>query len=261
MQPAVLAMSGFDKAAMIATVATALLTLAGVIASLFFSTRALREVQNDRQLRQAPFLVFDHGGWRLPVKFVAAGAAIPGLRPAFVATMYPNLPAGAESVRLAAPSRDSDFGALRNLGAGPAIATQVTWVARAVTVGTEEFRIDEKKLQQAPYASVLNTMPAGHLMPDGQPSQLTRLPAFIEKDIERKVTRVEALLLIRCRDVAAKDHVFVQEVLVMTGYREAPPWVHVTFGDVVTLDEPESKTSLSDAARTIARLLLPLTRA
>src|ERR671939_496086 len=115
-----LMLANLHDAADIAQLVIATATAVGVIASMYLSTKALREVQRDREARQAPFLAFEIGGWRKTVDFVQAGAAIPGFNPRYVARVFPNLPLDAESVRLRGKPRDWSYGTLKNLGAGAA---------------------------------------------------------------------------------------------------------------------------------------------
>src|SRR5436190_21938754 len=109
--------ASLDVAAMWAQVLIAGMTTLGVLTSMVLSIAALREVREDRQLRHAPFLVFDSGGWDLPVSFVKAGSAVPGMAPKVAARYFGSLGSDAESVRL----RKARYGRLLNLGSGPAI--------------------------------------------------------------------------------------------------------------------------------------------
>ena len=215
-------------------------TVVGVIASLYVSNRALREVTSDRHQRQKPHLAFDRGGYRYPVEFVKAGKSIPGINPNHVAKVFSDLPDDAESVRLKdIPLGDGKIdpirvGKLRNYGMGPALETSVTWVPNMIWIGEEQFNIDDQKLSEPVYNKSLNTMPSipRHILP-GEKSRLSRLPTFIEKDIDKKITRVDGLLHINSVDVFQHSHLFKQEFHMFTGYNEALPWVHVTFGDMV----------------------------
>jgi hypothetical protein len=214
----------------------AFFTVAGVIASILLSVRALREVQRDRELRQSPFLAFETGGWRRTVKFVRAGATIPGLNPGYVKEIFPNLPPSAESVRLDAPEGElqkSFYGRLTNFGSGAALGARVTWLAQEVAIGQDSFEITEAMRVQPPYTEDLNEMPLdpGHILA-GEVAQLTRLPTFIEKDIDKKILRVDGRLQVRCTDVAGKPYSFEQAFHLSTAYSESPPRVHVAFGDL-----------------------------
>lgn len=221
-------------------------TVVGVVASLLISARALREVQIDRALRQAPFLAFVTGGTRRHVEFVRAGSAIPGIDPKAAARAFPNLPPNAESVRLAGPAPECFYGRLVNLGAGPALGTRVVWIVDAVQIGHDRFELTDAKRMEPLYSEGLNTLPAvpGHIRP-GEEAQLTRIPTFIEKDINKQILRVEGRLRILCADVAGQANTFEQSFRVFTGYTEQPPWFHVTFSQLLG---PTDDTSAPDAA-------------
>jgi hypothetical protein len=215
----------------VAQVAATIITLFGVIGSFWLSVKALREVQTDRKLRQRPHLAFEPGGHKIAVKFVQAGKHIPGVNPAYVAKVFPNLPDNAESVRMV----QSHYGHLKNYGSGPALLTQITWIPKLVWVGSEKFVLDEKKLSEPSYSRVLNEMPScpGHIA-EGAEATLSRLPTFIEKDIERKITRVEGHFLIECEDVFAQTLSVRQKFHLFARYKEEPPHIHVTFSDLIS---------------------------
>lgn len=224
----------------IANVVVAIFTGVGVVASLFFSRKALREVQLDRRQRQSPHVLFERGGFRYPIKYVQAGKRIPGVNPKVVERLFPHLPEEAISVRLDEKKNDDGtidprrIGRLKNFGQGPALAVHVTWIPDKVWVGEEAFTLDKAKLEEPIYSKSLNTMPCvpGHIPPNDE-SGLSRLPTFIEKDTEKKLTRVEGVLLITCHDVFGQTHESKQEFSVFTGYKESSPWFHVTFGDLL----------------------------
>lgn len=222
--------------AAVAQVIALVVTTAGLMASMYFSLRALREVQLDRRQRQMPHIAFQARGIRMPIRFVQAGPHIPGVNPGYVQKAFPDLPANAESVRMADRHNDDGsvepifLGRLRNYGLGPALETRVTWIAENITIGQETFVIDSTKLQEPRYSRELNTMPTweSHIPPGGE-SQLTRLPTFIEKDIDHKIVQATGVLLLSCRDVFGTEHQAWQEFYLATGYAETPPYVHVTF--------------------------------
>jgi hypothetical protein len=220
----------------VAQVIVGAFTVVGVIGSLFLSTRALREVQRDRELRQAPFLAFEGGGWSKTVKFVRAGKAIPGINPAYAARMFPNLRPDAESVRLDAPTIEkAHYGRLHNFGSGVALDTHVVWLVEEVVIGQDSFEITDAKRAEPPYSEPLNDLPTdpGHV-PAGGAAQLTRLPTLIEKDVDKKISRADGRLRIECTDVAGTSYLFDQAFHLFTGYNETPSWVHVTFSDLLT---------------------------
>jgi len=212
----------------------------GIIASIWLSIKALREVQTDRELRQSPYLEFEPGGHRLHIVFEKAGAAIPGINPEFAKKSFPNVPDDAESVRLK-PVRNEDgsdgpllYGELRNYGLGPALSTEITWIPKEIWIGSEKFLLDGKKLLEPPYQRILNTMPStpSHILPS-KCASLSRLPTFIEKDFEKKITRVEGFFEIECKDVSGKKHVVKQEFHLFTGYKCEKPFFHVTFSHLL----------------------------
>jgi len=224
----------------LAQLVIALATSLGVVASLYAATKALREVQADRRHRQMPHLCFERGGYRYSVEFVKCKAAIPGVDPAFAKKMLGDIPTDAESVRIIDRKRPSGgldpvwVGDLTNYGTGPAFSGRVTWIAEKIFIGDEEFTVDEKKRREPLYNTSLNSMPTvpSHIAPSGH-AGLPRLPAFIEKDYDKKLTSVEGRLRITADDVFGLSHVVEQEFYIFTGYKEDPPWVHVTFSELL----------------------------
>ncbi len=228
----------------IAQILIAVFTVLGVLISLYLSTKALREVQSDRQQRQKPHLAFERGGYRYSIKFVKAGKRIPGVNPKSVERLFPELPEDAESIRLNERKNDDGtinpiwIGRLNNYGLGPALSTHVTWVPVELWVGNEQFKLDEKKRSEPVYSLSLNTMPTvpAHIQPSEE-SGMPRLPTFIEKDIEKKITRVEGTLIITAKDVFENLLECQQEFTIFTNYKDEKPWVHVTFGDLILNNE------------------------
>ena len=225
--------------AQIAQIVVTIITSLGVVASLWLSRRALAEVQADRDLRHAPFLSFEEGGYRVAVDFERKGKAIPGINPSAVARYFPNLSPTAESVRIAKVEKGDRsvrpaYGALKNLGVGPALSANITWVPERVWIGSESFILDDAKRNEPLYCWELNTMPASpsHI-PPGTTAQITRLPTFIEKDVEKKVTKVEGVLEIVCKDVFGRERAVRQGFHCMTGYTDATPYFHVVFHGLV----------------------------
>lgn len=76
----------------VAQIVTAIVTLMGVSLALYSSIRSLRELHIDRQQRLRPFLSFESGGTRYPVKFIKRGTRIPGFNPSAVSKYFPDLP-------------------------------------------------------------------------------------------------------------------------------------------------------------------------
>ena len=224
----------------IAQILLTIITFIGIVISLWLSVKALREVQTDRKLRQRPHLAFELGGNILPVEFEKAGRYIPGIDPEYVEKAFPNLPDDAESVRLKGIKNKVgyieilSYGKLKNYGTGPALSTEVTWVPQEIWFGSKKFVLDNKKLLEPLYRKELNRMPLSpnHILP-GEKSDLSRLPTFIEKDFEKKVTRVNGVLEIECEDVFEEKHIINQEFNLSTNYKSEKPWIIVTFGDLI----------------------------
>ena len=210
---------------------------------MWLSVKALREVQMDRKLRQKPYLVFETGGFRSPIEFIKAGKSIPGIRPEYVKKMFPNLPTDAESIRLKdLPNEDGSikptlYGKLLNCGLGPALSTKVTWIPRKIRIGSEEFLIDEKKLSEPCYDKLLNSMSSipSFILPN-KSAKLSRIPTFIEKDFEKKITMVDGFLQIECNDLAGDVYTFKQPFYIFMNHKSDEvdkPYFHVTFRDPI----------------------------
>jgi hypothetical protein len=232
----------------IAQIGIGLITSIGVIASLYMSGRALRELQIDRHLRQKPFLSFEPGGWRIPVRFVKAGYYVPGINPEFAVKSFGYLPPDAESVRIDEErAKRTNIGKLRNFGLGPAIGTHVAWLAKKVVIGDQSFDIDDNKLKEPRYSISFNNLPAvpEHIMPQSE-SGLTRMPTFIDKDCEKHIKEAEGILLIHCEDVFGNKHVTLQSFWMRTNYstNDNGPYVHITFKDIIHVDKEEDNKEL-----------------
>jgi hypothetical protein len=219
----------------LAQIVMATATLAGVLMSIWLSTKALREVQLDRKLRLSPFLAFEPGGHSLPVEFVKAGRRVPGMNPEYVEKVFADLSSNAESVRLRSKEgKLCKYGTLKNYGLGPALQTEITWTPKAIKIGREDFTINDDKLEEPIYGKIFNTMPADptHLAPSGE-GQLTRLPTFVEKDCDKKITEVRGALDICCQDVFGEKHNSYQKFRLATHYTDHEPYIIITFGDML----------------------------
>ena len=227
----------------IAQLIVAVFTVVAVISSLYLSIKALREVQYDRMQRQKPHLSFERGGYLCPICFVNAGKSIPGVNPMVVERLFNQMPDDAESIRIDDKKNDDGsfaflrIGRLKNFGLGPALETRVTWMPLEVCIGQEKFKLDKKKLSEPIYSLSLNCMPTvpSHILPNEE-AGLSRLPTFIEKDIEKKLTRVEGILKVEAKDVFDKRHLFHQEFRISTHYKGDKPNIIVTFGDLISSD-------------------------
>jgi hypothetical protein len=219
----------------VAQVATAVVTVLGVLASMYLSVRALREVQMDRRLRHKPYVAFEGGGWVLPLEFKRVGKRIPGMNPLSVEKHFADLSDDAESIQVKGFPRY--YGVLINFGLGPALETRVSWIAKQVTIGSETFEINGQKSQEPRYLSSFNTLPLmpGHVMPNTA-ARLARIPTFIDKDSEKKLKVVNGVLEIRCEDVFGQTHLTTQEFRIRTEYDNETPEITLTFGDVLYTD-------------------------
>ncbi|MFW9917281.1 MAG: hypothetical protein ACFFGZ_16875 [Candidatus Thorarchaeota archaeon] len=227
--------------ASIAQIVLTIITLIGILVSIYLSTKALREVQKDRRLRQKPYLQFEPGGIALHIEFLKTGKSILGINPEYAQKALKDMPDDAESIFIRKRKGDNGesslihYGHLKNYGSGPALSTRVTWIAKEVWIGSEKFQIDSRKLSEAVYSEGLNTIPSSpsHIMPGGEAS-FVRLPTFIAKDFEKKITKVEGNFRISCEDVFGGKHSFIQEFYIFTDYRDKEqPNVHVTFSDFI----------------------------
>lgn len=222
----------------LAQITIAVLMLIGIIVSLYMSTKALRENKFDRQLRQAPYLAFETGGVRMPIEFVIAGKRIPGFNPAFVEMVFNDIPDDAESIRIKHKELPEGgihflhYGKLFNYGLGPALKTVVYWIPQKIKIGTESFKINGDKLKEAKYSKSLNWIfPYTRNIKPGQETNLIWLPAFIEKDFEKKINEAWGKIEIKCYDIFNKEYKWLQSFYLHTGYSEEKPYVHITFSD------------------------------
>lgn len=64
-------------------------------------------------------------------------------------------------------------------------------------------------------------------------SFLTRLPTFIVRDVDKKVTVAEGYVEVRYMDVFSNELTMKQESLIFTEYaEEQDPMVRITFGSI-----------------------------
>src|SRR5690606_25267227 len=108
-------------------------TLAAVLATVGGIRATLREVQNDRRDRQRPYVLFNRGGYEVPIEELG-GVAVPGLNPEFVWTQVGHLAPGSKALKLGKNEHGelALYGSLRNVGSGPAIDVKVSWLASHV---------------------------------------------------------------------------------------------------------------------------------
>lgn len=222
----------------IAQIVTAIMTLIGVVTSIWLSVKALREVQRDRKLNHKPYLIFDFGAHRLAIEFAKKGKAIPGINPAYVKEAFAHLSDNIESVRVKKRQRDGKseivhYGYLKNYGNGPAIDVDVVFNPKLVWIGSEKFKLNEDKLKEPQYERGLNKLPISPThIPKGQGGQLSRIPTFIEKDFEKKITRVEGTLEIEYKDIFLDKHMTKQAFRLFTNYEGDDKYVQVVFSDI-----------------------------
>lgn len=219
-----------------ANVLTAAVTLIGVMASLWFSTKALREVQIDRKLRSRPYLSFEPGGYLFPITFKTIGPKLHGKDPIAMKEIFGYLPADGESIVM--DDRKSEdgrwqmvtYGTLRNHGSGPALNICITWKADKIYMGFDTFDIDDKKINEPLYNHDLNTWPSlpRNLHP-AEDATLNCIPAVIVKDYDRKIKRIDGHLVIKCTDVYGDLYEFTQGFHLFTEYERSH--LHVTFYD------------------------------
>jgi hypothetical protein len=239
----------------IATVVLTIVTGIGVIVSLVIGIVSVRAANEERRLSRVPRLAFEPGGNVIEVRFEKVGRSIPGMNPDAVARDFPWVRGDAESVRLV-----SDYGRLRNYGPGPGLEVQVIWVPQRVRIGTDSFVIDDEKRGEPIYSAVWNQLPTqpSHVLP-GESAELTRLPTFIEKDVDKKFGEVEGELLIQSTDVFENLNVSRQEFGIYPEYGASPPVVIVTFGDLkrIAKDEGQARNWLRAVLETAVRVAMP----
>ncbi len=224
----------------IAQILITVITAVGVFTSIYISIKALREVQADRKQRQRPHLMFEYGGEEYPIELRKIGKSLPGVDTTYAEKVFSYIPDDAESIDIE-QRRDEQgiiddylfIGTLNNYGVGPALATTVTWVPKEISIGSESFVIDYNKLKEPIYASELNTVPASpsHIMPNDE-SGLTRLPTYIVKDFEKKISSVDGILEIKYKDVFGTTHTTKQVFYLFTNYKKLK--IHITFSDLLS---------------------------
>ena len=65
---------------------------------------------------------------------------------------------------------------------------------------------------------------------------MTRLPAFIEKDFDKKVSQVEGVINIIAKDVFGNRVVAVQDFMIFMSYTEKLSF-HVSFGESYLIED------------------------
>lgn len=215
-----------EQWALVSQIAVAVFTLAGVLVALYVALKSLREIQKDRRLNKAPYLAFEPGGTRYPIEFNEISDEL---------KKKEDLPNDATSVGLKTDEGKVTlmYGNLRNYGPGPAIHAEIAWIPEEIWLGAEKFRLDRDKLTEMKYSKEYNTIPASpsHILPN-QKSKFFLLPAFINRDFEKKVTKVTGVIEITCLDLFKQQHTTKQRFYLSTGYKAEPAHIHFTFSDI-----------------------------
>lgn len=209
-----------------------LITLLGIFVSLWISNRTLSESRKDRFLSQKPYLIFESGGWPVPVAYVNAGKSSPGFNPQAIAEAFPEIPPDSISIRFA--EKVHTVGHLFNYGNGPAFDIKITWCPKEIWLKDENFKLSNGKLEESKYSEVLNTRVVGKFnLTSGQETGLLHLPIFIEKDYNLQITRVEGYFKIFCKDSLGNPHYTYQSFHLFPRYDKESPVLHITFSDVI----------------------------
>ena len=255
-------------------VAAALFTFIGVIVSLSLSIHALRESHADRRLRHRPYVLFEGGGHRRPVRFVKAGRCVPGINPAFANRYFAHLPEDILSVRLAEAGtvdgvvRPITYGTLRNYGVAPALNVSIKWIPKLTRRTPNQGIWEPVDSTDVRYAIQINEMPpvGGHILP-GNATALARLPTFIEKDYKKELAEVHGYLVIQYTDVFGRRYTTRQGFIVLTDYTLPDPYFHTTFLDPIRrrkhrlsarlLRELERSKGIRDLRMRLANLIKP----
>lgn len=232
----------------IAAIILPVVTLIGIIVSMWLSVKALREVQIDRRIRHMPHLAFELGGEMLAIQFEKTGTNVSGIDRGYAKKVFKDIPENSESISLKTKKLEngreqviSEYGKLRNYGTGPALSTEVTWIAKKVKVGVEDFKITEDKLKEPRYSGQLTCIPASpnSIMP-GEIASFFRLPTFIQKDFEKKIKEVEGVIEIKCTDILGGNQSTIQEFRIFTDYESSEPSIVITFGHVIKVNFSDS---------------------
>ncbi|MES2472799.1 MAG: hypothetical protein V4601_08160 [Pseudomonadota bacterium] len=180
-------------------------TTAGVLVSLFIGVRTVLEQRRQREQAIKPFLLFDIGGYGVPIEF-RDSSAIPGIQLERALQLTKNRPTGANSM-----SATEEWGVLRNHGQGPALEVRV--IFRAYRVFTSfGCRVLEKAERKAfPYSPSLNNVPPtpSNISPAAAGS-FRRLPTPLVVDYDHALKRIDFVVEIRCKDTLGNPHVRYQ---------------------------------------------------
>jgi hypothetical protein len=211
-----------------AQVVIALVGMVSLFVSMALSRRALYETRVERQWRLSPYLHFQNGLYQVPVEIIAgAGPAIPGIARESAREILTPMEGmdGSDSV-----TPKEFYGELVNLGLGPAIDVNVSWLTGSV-VTREGASVPVGTL----FSEGLNVMPTlPRVIPPGQHGQLTRFPSYLVKDIGHTLSEAHGYLKVVCKDLGGGRHVKYQAVHLWIDWsRGFTPIVEVTFGDQV----------------------------
>ncbi|MDR3735538.1 MAG: hypothetical protein P4L10_08390 [Acidobacteriaceae bacterium] len=209
-----------------ASVAQILATIFAGITTLI-AVWALSEVRKDRSLRARPYLLLDHGGFRVEVEQVDR-LGIPGVNPAYAQRTIEKA-----GMKVTATWRAKhDWGRLINHGVGAAIGAEIIIITKAVTRSGETFKIDNIKLQCCPYEPALNTIPANpsHIEP-GKSANFFRLPTLVVLDSNSAVSSAACEIIIRYKDIFGKKYENRQSLLISDERTAPKPYFIFSFGD------------------------------
>jgi hypothetical protein len=184
-----------------------------------------------------PHLAFETGGSSYQIEFVNSGKAVPGIDPKYAIEAFKDIPDDARSITLkTGPNGEilQEYGKLKNYGTGPALSTEVCWIANKVQIGQEIFEITNEKKLEPKYSKEMNRIPSSpsHIL-SGETAKFFRFPTFIQKDFEKKIKEVKGILEINCVDVFNENHTTYQKFYIFTDYDKDIPRIYFTFGDML----------------------------
>ena len=221
-----------------------LVTLLGIFVSLGISNRTLNEIKEDRILSQKPQLIFEQGGYSIPVEFVKGGPFSPGINPHYIKSLLVDFPEDATSIRIHETLFGTDIGVFQNFGRGPAFNIWIIWKPEKIKYrNMAERPISTEDLKKPIFSEDLNTrcLSKRNLFPGGK-TGLIHTPMFIEKDYEKSIEHVQGLIRIECQDSIGNVQKTHQEFNLFTEYDKIRPHIVIAFGDIVSPESKKNKT-------------------
>jgi hypothetical protein len=214
----------------IAQIVSALGTLGALGCTIYLANKARQEVREDRRLRTHPVVVFEPGGYVVPVSRRAFNHRIPGKDPARVEESFKDLPGSGSRI-------DSEpFARLRNIGQGPALEVEVLFVVELLEVNGVKKEIDEGFRAAPRYSRAWNTEVAmDHVLPAGAETQVSGLPCFVTLDFNDEISYAEGTITIAYQDMRARQLSTRQR---FRYFNEGPKAHHrylVNFGEIITI--------------------------